>query len=656
MGPSCADPFGESIELDLLNRHHPHVDDASSGLQTLNQETRIAFADAGLAHSAALRQSAVLQKNIRETEDLQTAVALHEFALFLKNAHSQGQSTPRPKKDPETKRATHNCVSNERTQIPSVSESRDINVTQWTCNGDELKWAAGAWRRDSSRKAGLAVASGFTKAVASDFTMESAKAESEGVHQARAESEGVRQAAQEAKRSQSPWERSAAIARPMPPSMPTADAAIKQAQSIARGVRSLKVAEAQDISMPPKYAPRPPQCLRSTDPPHDPPRMAAALPRPPTHPQHHYVGPEACGTSRIEALQGIRHRKPRQPHQTLSSDTSPREDIYSCRAPVSEEYYLQKRAGQSSPQVASESNQFQKVEVETQSPVQDDMAKNDVAAEQVCEDTQQWILRLDPKPIIIGVDSEPLKDEQSRAHSSSESVHVRLDGTQRLKESPPVPCWLSAVALPEADSESGLSIAVHWGVASGCKADEAISHLSASRVELQVFHLHRSGLEQLLKHQGTETKLDFIKSGNAAVLGTFSPGPNLVFGDAESAQGSQQVTVSNLLLQKMLPAHVGCARSPAPIAISCLPLGRAVAVRMRINNGVRPSHSPPGRGRQARGRWGQWSLSMVIVGFPAQGSTNDVSWMEDLKVVLQSPEPEMSSTSRSRIAAWALPA
>jgi len=109
--------------------------------------------------------------------------------------------------------------------------------------------------------------------------------------------------------------------------------------------------------------------------------------------------------------------------------------------------------------------------------------------------------------------------------------------------------------------------------------------------------------------------------------------------------------LDKMMLQKMLPAHVGNARSPAPVALGFLLPGLAVALRMRVNNGARPFHSPPGRGRQARGRWGPWGSAIVVVGFHAPGSEQSDTWMEAFNRVLQNPEPEVSSNGMK---AWSL--
>lgn len=166
------------------------------------------------------------------------------------------------------------------------------------------------------------------------------------------------------------------------------------------------------------------------------------------------------------------------------------------------------------------------------------------------------------------------------------------------------------------------SISVCWG-------RNDTSHISAGRVELQVWHVEGGELRRWLDREPAAGCLRMIRLASAGP--TVAGSPPVLFGEVASAPGFDDpgeafgmpgapLHAYRLLKQRLLPAHLGSIKTTAPIVLEGLPSLTGIALRARVYaSAVGQGDRSRRNAGQPKNRCGSWGPPLFVVRLPADG-------------------------------------
>jgi hypothetical protein len=192
---------------------------------------------------------------------------------------------------------------------------------------------------------------------------------------------------------------------------------------------------------------------------------------------------------------------------------------------------------------------------------------------------------------------------------------------------PKPPAKLDLVSL---DGTRPGSVGLRWG-------GDDNSHLSVSRVELQIWSVDQEQILPMLGPRGSPGTLAITTARLQGCTVAFAHDLNVSFPDPKApagAQGTDNADIDSPQIRAMLPlknqqvaAHVGRASAPAPVSIEGIPRQKPVVVRMRLHsNTLSPSERLKAAGQRgkaegqqkpaSRSRYGAWGKPCLLVLLP----------------------------------------
>jgi len=217
--------------------------------------------------------------------------------------------------------------------------------------------------------------------------------------------------------------------------------------------------------------------------------------------------------------------------------------------------------------------------------------------------------------------------EQPAAAQQTMDQRVVVHNVQKPVEAsavsgPKPPAKLDLVSL---DGTRPGSVGLRWG-------GDDNSHLSISRVELQVWSVDRDELLPMLEPGAGVLSITTARLQGCTVA--FSHSLNVSFSDPKASSGSEAVDVAEgpqvraqlLLASQQVAAHVGTASAPAPLNIEGIPRQMPVVARIRLysntlsqNERLKAGQRGKAEGQQknpSKSRCGPWSRPCLLVLLP----------------------------------------
>eukprot|EP00746_Dinoflagellata_sp_MGD_P008482 gnl/MRDRNA2_/MRDRNA2_116987_c0_seq1.p1 gnl/MRDRNA2_/MRDRNA2_116987_c0~~gnl/MRDRNA2_/MRDRNA2_116987_c0_seq1.p1 ORF type:complete len:949 (+),score=201.48 gnl/MRDRNA2_/MRDRNA2_116987_c0_seq1:68-2914(+) len=201
---------------------------------------------------------------------------------------------------------------------------------------------------------------------------------------------------------------------------------------------------------------------------------------------------------------------------------------------------------------------------------------------------------------------------------------ARETGKSEEPSGPKPPAKLDLVSL---DGTRPGSVGLRWG-------GDDNSHLSVSRVELQIWSVDHDQILPMLGARGSPGTLPITRAHLQGCTVAFAHDLNVSFPDPKGpapkvtdsieADGPQ-IRAMLPLKQQQVAAHVGRSSAPAPVSIEGIPRQKPVVVRMRLySSTLSPSDQLKGRRGKAEGqqknpsrsRCGAWGKPCLLVVLP----------------------------------------